>query len=318
MMKKIYPLGALALLLSISCPSVADTAPKKVAIIVPVDVPAMQEITAGFEQTLQQHYAGPVTVKVAHTQGDTNVLHATLQSLQDQGYDLIAPIGSNATAMALSVVKTIPVVSLASDLNEQQRQQGIQCHTAVVDDEVSSRDQMAFIHQAFPSLKRIVLIHSASDQIYPEVKQASQAAAALGITLTPMLANSLLDLQTLANNLPSDSQAIFVLKDMPIVSGMPQLAQIAQKHHQLLISSDDGSVQNGAAFALGVQEKQIGINGGVLAAKILNGTPACRLAIATMEHLTVFINAKAMLSMKPSLAALQSAAAAQHYSVQML
>jgi ABC-type uncharacterized transport system substrate-binding protein len=211
-MKKMYRLGAIALFLSLSGLALADTPVKKVAIVVPVDVPAMQEITEGFEQAVQKHYDGPVTFKVAHTQGDTNVLHATLQSLQDQGYDVIAPIGSNATAMALSMIKTIPIVSLASDVSESQRRQGPHCHVAVVHDEIASGQQLAFIHQALPAVKNIVLIHSASDQIYPEVKQASQAAAALGLTLKPMLANSLLDLQTVANNVPDSNLADYSSK----------------------------------------------------------------------------------------------------------
>lgn len=317
-MKKMYKLSVMALLLSLSSLGVADTVPKKVAILIPVDVPAMQEITEGFELALQKQYAGPIAFKVAHTQGDINVQHATLQSLQDQHYDLIAPIGSNATAMAMSVVKSIPIVSLASDVNEAQRQQGGHCHVAVVHDEIASSQQLAFIQQAFPSVKKIALIYSASDQMYPEVKQASQAAAALGLALKPMLANSLMDLQTVANNLPDNNQAIFILKDMPIVSGMAQLAHIAQQQHQLLISSDDGSVKNGAAFAVGIQEHQIGVSGGNLAAAILNGAPACSLPIAQVKDLTVFINAKAMQSMGFSIAPLQAAAARLHYRVQMV
>lgn len=316
-MKKLCPLSVIMTLLSMAGAGYADILPKKVAILVPVDVPAMQEITEGFEQELQKHYAGPITFKVAHTQGDINVQHATLQSLQDQQYDLIVPIGSNATAMAMSVVNTIPIVSLASDVNEAQRQQGGHCHVAVVHDEIASSQQLAFIQQAFPALKKITLIHSASDQMYPEVKQASKAAVSLGLTLKPMLANSLMDLQTVANNLPKNNQAIFVLKDMPIVSGMAQLAHIAQQQHQLLISSDDGSVKNGAGFAVGVQEHQIGVSGGDLAAAILNGAPACSLPIAQVKDLTVFINAKAMQSMGFSTAPVQATASRLHYRVQM-
>lgn len=315
-MKTFFHCSSFAALILASTCALAAAPAKKVAILVPAEIQAMTEITQGFETTLQAHYPGPIQFKVANTQGDTNLEHATILALRDQGYDLIAPIGSDATAMTLSLVKNTPVLSLASDLNDAQRQKLKPCNVAVVHDEISSTQQLAFIHQAFPTIKTIVLIHSASDKIFPEVKDAQAAGAKLGLTIKPMMAATLLDLQTVANNLPNDTQAIFILKDMQMVSGIAQLAKMAQNCHIPLISSDDGSVQNGADFALGVHEKQIGINGALLAADILKGKQACSLPISEMRQLTVFINPKAMTRMSVSIQAVQTTAAQLHYPVE--
>ena len=289
---------------------------KKVAIVIPIEIKAMDEIIESFEKDLQAHYSGPITFKVANAQGDMNLEHAAIASLRDQGYDLIAPVGTDATAMTLSMIKATPVLSLASDLSEAQRKKINPCNVAVVHDEISSEEQLNFIHQAFPTIKNIVLIHSAADKIFPEVDAAKLAGKKLGITITPMMAATLPELQTIANNIPTDTQAIYILKDMQTVSGTPQLAKIAQSRKIPLISSDDGSVKNGAGFALGVRENQIGVNGALLAAEILKGKKACDLPISEMTELTVFINPKALESFGVSTDAIKTTAEKMKYKME--
>lgn len=292
--------------------------PKKVAIVIPIEIKAMDEIIESFEKDLQTHYSGPITFKIANAQGDMNLEHAAIASLRDQDYDLIAPVGTDATAMALSMVKTTPILSLASDLSDAQRKKLNPCNVAVVHDEISSEKQLAFIHQAFPEIKNIVLIHSAADKVFPEVEEAKTTAKKLGITITPMIAATLPELQSVANNIPSNTQAIYILKDMQIVSGTPQLAKIAQLRKIPLISSDDGSVKNGAGFALGVHENQIGINGALLAADILNGKQACDLPISEMRDLTVFLNLKAMENSGVSSETIKSIATNMNYQIEIV
>lgn len=311
-------LAALSLLSAIVHAAPAQNAPKKVAIIIPIEIKAIDEITQSFEKNLQAHYSGPITFKIANAQGDMNLEHAAIASLRDQNYDLIATIGTDATAMALSMVKTTPILSLASDLSETQRQQLHPCNVAVVHDEISSEEQLAFIHQAFPDIKNVTLIHSAADKVFPEVEAAKKSGKKFGITITTMMAATLPDLQTVANNIPSNTQAIYILKDMQVVSGVPQIAKIAQLHKIPFISSDDGSVKNGAGFSLGVHENQIGINGALLAADILNGQRACDLPIAEMQELTVFLNPKVMENSGIEIDSIKTTAEKMKYQLEII
>lgn len=320
-MKKITQFNLFAGLLfstAIAFAEPSQNMPKKVAIVIPIEIKAINEITESFEKDLQAHYAGPITFKIANAQGDMNLEHAIFSSLRDQQYDLIATIGTDPTAMALSMVKTTPILSLASDLSDAQRQKLQPCNVAVVHDEISSAEQLAFVHQAFPEIKKIVLIHSAADKVFPEVEEAKRVGKELGITITPMMVANLPELQSVANNIPADTQAIYILKDMQIVSGTPQIAKIAQSRKILFISSDDGSVKNGAGFALGVHENQIGINGALLAADILNGKNACALPISEMTELTVFVNAQAMRDLGSSEEAIKSLADKMKYKVEIV
>lgn len=290
---------------------------KKVAIIVPAEIQALLEITEGFQSELKKQLQEEVTFKIANTQGDATLLHATIQALREQNYDLIVPIGSNATAATLSLIKNKPVLSLASDLSQQEREALHPCNVAVVHDEIAPKSQLTFLHHAFPSLKKIVLFHSAADKIFPEVEEAKKAATDLGITIVSMMAVTLPDLQIVAKHIPSDTEVIFLLKDMQMVSATAQLAKIAADHKLLFMSSDEGSVKEGAQFALGVHERNIGAQGALLAASILQGKDPGTLPIVEMKDLTLFYHLKELQKMSIPLQPLLQAASELHYKTEL-
>ena len=64
---------------------------------------------------------------------------------------------------------------------------------------------------------------------------------------------------------------------------------IAESRKIPLVSSDEGSVKGGAAFALGVSERKIGEAGGKLVAEILSGTPVADLPYAILTSTYHFL-----------------------------
>ncbi len=288
---------------------------KKIGIIEPIEHKAMDEIVAGFTDTLRADISSPMQFKVANAQGDINLERAIIQQMKDEGYDLIVPIGSDATQMSLATAPHRAIISLAASLSQKERDALKSCHVAVVHDEISSAQIMQFIHRVYPSLTQLVLIHSTSDKVFPEVEEAIAAGKRYGIQIKPMMVPTLNDLYSTANNIPSTAQGIFVLKDSLIVSGISTLAIAAEKQQIPLITSDQGSVEDGAAFAVGVHEREIGIQGGKLAAAVLKGKAPCDLPIVSMTHLTVFVNKAALAKEHQALAPVQSAAQ-QQYAVE--
>lgn len=266
----------------------------KIGIIVPLEHTAMNEIIAGFKETLETQYHQPVTIKIANAQNDMNLQRAIIQQMRDENFTMIVPIGTSTSQMSLSMIRTQPIVSLAAELSEKDRSIHTPCHLSIVHDEVAAKKIIAFIHAAYPNIKNITLIHSATDKIFPEIKSAEEAASAFDIKITPRMATSLPELTTIANSLPNGTEAILVLKDSLIVSGISILQKTATLKQIPLITSDEGSVNDGAGFALGVSEKEIGIQGAKLALAILKGTKACELPIVEMENLTVFVNVNAL------------------------
>jgi len=263
---------------------------KRIGIVLPIEHQSLNEIVNGFEVTLTALYKKPIEFEVANAAGDINIEHAIITKMRDENYDLIVPIATSTSQMTVAIIKNKPIVALAADYPEKDRIPKQTCNIAVVDDEINKTQIIAFIHSAYPQLKTLTLIHSASDKIFPEVAEVKQAALRYGINLHVFMIQNLPDLYSVGEAIPNDSEAIFILKDSVIASGIETLIKIAAKHQIPLITSDDGTISKGASFAVGVHEKAIGSEGAKLASAILNGKNPCLLPITKMTKPTVFIN----------------------------
>jgi putative ABC transport system substrate-binding protein len=318
-MKAIFTFFALLLCLGglTSCKQ-NNSSEVTIGIIEPLEHKAMDEIVAGFSETLHAKSGQPIVIKVENAQNDANLQRAIIQKMQDANYSMIVPIGVGATQMTLSMIHDKPVISLASDLSDKDRQALHPCNVAVVHDEISSKQLLAFIHAVYPKITELTLIHSSADKVLPEVNDAIAAGKEYGITIKHLMVSSLPELSTVIQALPNHSQGIFILKDSLIVSGISTLAKAAQLHHIPLITSDQGSVQEGAGFALGVHEREIGVQGALLAADVLQGRPMCELPIANMVKLTVFINRHALQQEAQSMNAISDAAKKLGYKIEIV
>lgn len=289
---------------------------KTIGIIVPMEHPAMNEIVAGFKQEITKNYHKPVQIVVKNAQHDANLLHSILTTMRDQNVDVVVPIATGTSQMAISLIKNQPVVALAAQVKDQERKANAACDIGVVDDDLDDKQILRFIHAVYPNIHDITLVHSADDKVFPEIKEVVTEGKKLGITVHELMVQSLPELYSASQAIPQQTQAIFVLKDSLIVSGINSLIKVAQTRKIPLITSDDGSVKTGAAFALGVHEKQIGEEGAKLAIAALEGKNLCAMPITTLKKLTVFANKKALQTQGQSLSAITAAADKFNYNVE--
>lgn len=318
-MKKILfkiNISLFCILLLTACGS--STENKKVGIIIPMEHKAMTEIVMGFTQELLKTSPVPVKFKIANAQSDINLQRSIIQQMKNEHYDLIVPIATGTSEMTIAAIKEQPIVSLAATYTQEERALRKPCNVAVVHDEITSEPILKLIHDTYPHLTQLTLIHSATDKIFPEVKDTIVLGKKYGITVKPMMTTSLNDLYSLSKAIPNDAQGILVLKDSLIVSGITTLELVANKKQIPLITSDQGSVQDGAAFAIGVHEKDIGIEGAKLAAKILAGENACHLPITEMTKLTVFINPQAIAKENQPLDLILQNAKRNHFEIELV
>lgn len=292
---------------------------KTVGVIVPLQHPAMTEIVAGFKQELAKKYPHPVNVVVKNAQHDANLQRSIVQQFIAQNVDVLAPIGTDSFEMTVTSAKQIPVVGIAADIDETQHQALLAKQHQVTNilDEVDIPSQLSFIQCAIPEVKKITLIHSASDKFIRQARIVKQAAKTDGIIVQDLLVQQPSDMYTISQRVARDSNAIFILKDSLIVSGIATLVKQAESLHIPLISSDDGSVQGGAAFAVGVYERQTGILAADVTARILNGEKASNIPMQTMMHYNLFINQQHAPKQAISLASLKDCAKQSNYPVEM-
>lgn len=310
-------LGMGILMMLAGCEPPQKSRVKNIGIIVPIEHKAMDEIVAGFTETLRAISHDQLQFHIKNAQGDLNLQRAIIQQMRNEHYDMVVPIGTDATQMTVANIPQQPIVSLAAGFSQQDREKISLCHIAVVHDEISSEKLITFIHLVYPAITRIVLIHSTADKIFPEVDAAIISGKQLGIDIKRKMINNLIELYGVAKAIPSDAQAIFILKDSLVVSGISTLKTVAAKMHVPLITSDQGSVEEGAAFALGVHEREIGVQGAYLAHAILAGKQPCDLPIAEMTRLTVFVNRASLSEEQQSLLTIQSTVNKLHYQIEI-
>lgn len=289
----------------------------RIGIILPIEHQALREIVAGFTNEIKNRYAKPVEIKVENAQGDPSLMRAIVTQMRDEHYDLLVPIATSTTQMTASLVQKQPVVGLAAEYPEKERKERKFCNIGIVDDEIDKRQIIAFIRTAYPQIKNMVIIYSAADKIFPEVAEIDIATRSYGINLHKLMVQNLMDLASVASAIPKDTQAIFILKDNLIASGISTLIKVAAERKIFLITSDDGTVREGASFAVGVHEREIGEEGARLASKLLNGIPACKLAAVKMTKPTIFINAQALARLKQDPINIERAARMLNYSVEI-
>lgn len=282
-------------------------------IVVPMEHAALTEIVEGFKEEILLTFP-KATFNVQNAQGDFNLQRSIIQQFVSQKVDAIVPIGMAATQMTASLVKQQPIVSLAADYPESDRVKRNPINLTGVVDEIGAEKQIQFIHAVFPQLKKISLIYSNSEKVFPEVEEAVKEAQKQGITVQKLMIQNLSELYSISSAIASDSEAIYILKDHLVVSGIRALVKEAGKRKMPVITSDEGSIQEGGTFALGVKERAIGQQGGRLAVKVMKGDVLIQdCPIESMKDLSIFYNPYASGKVNLDVHHLEKIATENHY-----
>lgn len=259
--------------------------------VMPIEHQALRDIIAGFEESLSREVATPIHYKVHNAQGDANLQRSIFQSLMREKTDLIVPIGTTTTQMSIKIIKDKPLLSLAAMYTEADRK-GHEL-TGVLD-EISMSQFATFVEQVVPAKSGVVLIHSADDRRVQDALEMETILKSKGFSVKRLMIQTLNELYTVSQSLPSTSKALVIFKDNLVASGITVLKKATEEKKILLITADEGTVKNGASLGFGVTEKDIGRDGAKLAAQILNGASPAAIPVHHLTDLKVFVNSKFM------------------------
>lgn len=258
----------------------------KITLIVPVEHRALADMANGFGQEIRDNLPkNTYDLHIVNAMGDRHVMRTLIEQAGRRGDKVVATIGTELTLMASRVLREVPVVGLDVTTevgSENGRVTGVY--------EGETRPSFTFILEAIPTLKKVTLLYTPSDKIEKQLRNLEDAAQEHGIALQKIVVQSLADLNTLAHHIEGDSGAIFILKDIMLASGAATLKKIAEQKNIPFIASDEGSVINGAAFAVGNSEYDIGRTGAALAVQIVRGKSPKDLAMKPAAAYQVFIN----------------------------
>lgn len=270
----------------------------KIGIILPVSHPALEEIVKGFKEKIVGQITSQDQVIVKNAQGDLNLQYQIIQQLQQENVDYFLPISTGTALMTLSLVKNKPVIAIAAEISptslRPDQPVGIVC------DEINPEILLQFIRKGLPEVKKIGVMYANSERNEKPIKTIKDFCDRQELTLQLRKIDAFSELIPAAQSVIPEVDAIIILKDNLIVSGLSVLINTAKKHKKLLIAMDDASVKQGAHMALAVPEQIIG------------NTAAQHLAAAFQENLKeaygattlvpkdIFLNKQALADFEPT------------------
>lgn len=280
----------------------------KVGIVVPIKHAALDDIVDGFRQTLQAEFDGPIKIEVQNGMGDINLQRSAINKFLNDKVSLLVPVTTGTTQMALSLApKDMKLLFLAANIPPDSVVAKAHPDLMGVVDEIPISLQFDFMKKALPNLKKFTVIYSATDKIYDEVEALASLTKKAHIGLQKLMVQNLSELYTVSSRVDKDSQAIFILKDNVMASGIEALVQQANLLRIPLITSDEGTNKKGGAFAIGVVEADIGRQGGQMAASFFAGKmPSDH--IQYLNKIFVFINSEACQNQDVDILAIKRAA----------
>ncbi|MFK7761576.1 MAG: ABC transporter substrate-binding protein [Candidatus Midichloriaceae bacterium] len=232
----------------------------KIAIIMPMNHHAMNDIVDGFKEYLENEIKGEYKLTIYNAQGDPNLMKTIFQQVSNNNYDAVVPIGTNATQLAIKMLKKDKnVVSIAAELSEEDKAKN--ANLTNVEDAVPMEEFVEFIKTFILKPKYLTLIHSNDTRIFNQSKSLDRLLKDIGCNLQVISIQNMPEIFSALQSVSEKSQAILVLKDHLVVSAIPSIVNVARKNNISVIASDEGSVKNGADVALGVKEKELGIIG---------------------------------------------------------
>lgn len=291
----------------------------RVGVVIPVEHPALRQIVKRFSQTLQTNLPNQVEIEVQNAQGDTDTQSSLIRNFLNQPVDLLVTVSTRTTQQAIQQASGAqPILFLSAEVASLKMASSERL-VAGVNDDLDLTQQVMMLKQTIPNLKKVSVVYSQSEKIFPEIDRLQSLLALQHVALQKLGVTLQSDVAQVCHLIDADTDAIFVLKDVLVTNAIQPLVQTAKQLHKPLVTSDESTVYAGAAFALGVREADIGKQGGKLAANLLRNKQQLRnqnnYKIESVQPVMVFVNEKACVQQGVDPEHLRAAAAQQHAQV---
>lgn len=244
---------------------VASESTYKIAIMLPVTHPALEEISQGFIDTLQRVL--PVHVDTFNAQGDRTLMRSQAEEVVARGYDLIFTIATAPAVIIKEVCdqrgKYIPVVAGAVDSPVEtgiiQSMESSGNNIVAVTGTDDFEQQIDVLQFLKPTVKSILLVYNSTPGLEKKRSKVEMSCRKRGIAVRSIAIFNMNDLIQKVPNFIQEHDTVFVLKDNMVVSGIESLVTLCNKTGTTLYASDLNSADKGAALAFGVREYDDGV-----------------------------------------------------------
>jgi len=244
-----------------------------------------------------------IEIDFQNAEGDMALATSIGQKFANDKKDLVISI---TTPVSQAMAKTNPdrpiVFCLVTDpvgAGLLKNPEAPEANITGVTDFYKIENHLGLIKELLPEAKTIGLLYNAGEanSVALVEKEEKPKAEAMGYKTVSATAASSAEVAAAAQSLVGRVDVISITTDNTIVSGLEAVLKIAADNKIPVVVCDVDSVQRGALAAYGMNNVSMGNKAGVMAAKILNGTPVSQIPMETATDYELQINQSAAKAM---------------------
>lgn len=274
----------------------------KIGITQIVEHPALDAIRQGTLEGLKEQgfvVGKNLIVDYQNAQNDRNNATNIAQKFVSEKVDLIIAITTPSAQAAAQEAKGIPVVfsavtdPVAAGLVTSFDQPGE--YITGTSDKVPIARQVELMQKFIPTLKTIGIVYNSGEvNAEVQVKEAEKAAQEKGLKVEALGISNNTEIQQAAESLAGKVDAYLVLVDNMVVAGFDTLQQVALKANKPVFASDSDTVKRGAVATYGLDQFKIGVQTGMMAARILKGESPKNIPVEVLKDVSLTVNEDAV------------------------
>lgn len=232
----------------------------KIAILTPMTHPSLEQIEKGFVDTMEKNCRQKFTVKTYNALGNKTLMRSEAEEIALGDYDLVFTIATQASRTMKEVFEkkklSTPIVFTAVEFPLEMD---------LVVSEASSGNQLTGVKETTDfakeleilknNVKTVLLVYDPSSASLTSNKEEIETIlTSMGIKLKTVEIFKTNEILLKTASFIEEADAVLVIKDNTVISGLDVLVKLCDQKGKLLIASDLDSAERGVPYAYGVSE----------------------------------------------------------------
>ncbi|MCJ2001566.1 tryptophan ABC transporter substrate-binding protein [Pseudolactococcus carnosus] len=267
----------------------------KIGVLQYVTHPALDEIYAGIKQGLSDEGYSKAKLNFYNAQADQSKVTTMSGQLVDQKNNVLIGIATPSVQGLANATSDIPIIMGAvSDpvgaklIKNVKKPEG---NVTGVSDKFPVDKEVELIKTLTPDVKKIGILYSSSeDNSKSQVAAFKKVAAEKGYDVSEYAVSSTNDITTTVNVALSKVDAIYVPVDNTIASAFPTVIELSNAAKKPVFPSVDTMVTQGGLAAVTINQHDLGVATGKMAAQVLKGKKVSELPVAFYNMTTPVVN----------------------------
>jgi putative ABC transport system substrate-binding protein len=209
--------------------------------------------------------------------------------------DLIVAIATPSALAVANLTKNIPIVisavtdpvgvKLVKSLNNPGG------NITGTTDMSPIKEQLALFNKLNINLKRLGVIYNSGEaNSRASIAILKDIAKKMNITVVEATVTNSSGVLMAAKSLVGKVDGIYIPTDNTVVSALESVVQVSYENKIPVITADTNSVERGSLASLGMDYYKMGLQTGVIVARILKGEKPANIPVETLKELELYVN----------------------------